>query len=291
MTLTTMMASYQAEFERIQQLGELPTFASKEHIQNELIPGTILSAVLVSILFVVSQVGVKRLTPKGTATFINDSAYLITTLVVNMACGIMGVYYYMQIEEADPSVDTMVLGSRIIVPLACLQVGKNIWAFPIGLTLFDETPAMLAHHVSVILVVTTSAVMTTGFGYFGPILFGILEWSSVPYAVMTFFKLNPAYIKSYSGVYSLVRFIFAIVFLYVRWYLTLPAMWSMLRLVGFRVYTLYEEGAPSTIAFFLLGFTWIATLFLAVLQVFWGVLIVKGVVKTVVKPKKKPKTA
>lgn len=284
------MAAYREEFNRIVELDELPSFVSWERMKNDLIPATALSTIIVSILFVVSIAFVKRIAPKGDAKSTNDSAYLITTLLSNLALGIMGIYYYMKVEEDDPSVDTMVLGTSIIFPMACFQIGKNIWAFPIGLTMFDETPAMLAHHASVILVVTTSVVMTTGFTYFGPILFGLLEWSSIPYAFMTFFKLNPEYIKKYSTTYSNIRISFAVIFLYVRWYLTLPAMWSMLRLVGMRVYTLYgniqEEPAP----FFLLGFTWFATLFLAVLQVFWGVLIIKGMVHATLKPKKKPKT-
>ena len=275
--------TYQEEYDRIKEIQEqYPMFVEWSHVKNELIPYIALSAVVVTAVFMVSMFFVRRFLPASEAKVIYKSAYQITNLLVNTALGVLGFYYYHYVCESNPSFEDLAIGYREVFPMACAQIGYQIWAIPVGLTLVGESPAMIGHHFSVILITSMTAIFTMGFSWFQPFMFGILELSSVPLAVMNAFKDNPEYIKKYPKTYLAVRIIFSFTFLYIRWYMYFPLKFDFLRLFGMTVIT-----HRSAFAIVYTGMAWLGSSFLCVLQTMWGFLIIKGIVKKIFgKPKK-----
>jgi hypothetical protein len=281
------MMTYREELEHITELlNSHPTFVSKEHIENELLPGTVIAAVIVTAIFALAMFGVKKAAPNCDNNFLYKASYQITNLVVNASLGVLGAYYFSTLCGSDDSLDEWVLGYKAIYPMACAQLGYNLWAIPVGIFLVKESPAMLGHHISVIVVTSMSAFFTLGYNWFAPFMFGILELSSVPLAIMNSFKENPEYIKKYPSAYTAIRIIFAFTFLYIRWHLYLPLKYDFLRTFGMAVLN-----HPSTFARWYCGAAWIASFFLLILQLLWGFMIVKGLIKLALPGKKKKKKA
>jgi hypothetical protein len=280
------MATYHEEFERMKELHELPTFVPKEHIENDIIPGTVLATILITLLFLVYCTLGRFIASKKQAKVVYETSYHLTNMTVNVMLGALGIYYFIHVLDPNPSVDQLVLGYRSIYPLACLQLGKNFWSLPLATTIGNESLSKIAHHIAVVLVVLASSCFTTGFNYFGPFLFGMLELSSVPLAIIVLFKEHPEYIKKYPKKYSLARMVFALSFLYIRWYLYLPIKWVILRLVAFRAYVFYESG--QYVIFGMATLTWLAAFFIVVLQVYWGILIINSVLKFASKKQQQP---
>lgn len=175
-----MLDQYRAEFDRMRELvDELPTFVPTEHIQQELIQGTIYVTILNTAFFVVcvfimhkKYASKKATLTKDDKTTIYETSYLITTATFNLILGIMGAYLYITVMEHPGDVDVWILGYRAMYPLSCIQLAKNLFAVPVGLTLIHEKVEMLYHHVCVLFVVCVAASFTAGFTYFSPIVFG-----------------------------------------------------------------------------------------------------------------------
>ena len=262
-----------------------PEFVEWDHVRNDLIPAVAGSTVIVTIVFALASIAIRRLSPLQDAKVIYKAAYNVTNLLVNAALGVVGLYYNYFVIDSNLPLVMRVLGNRAVFPMTCAQFGYNLWAIPIGLTLVGESPAMLCHHVAVLLVTSVSAIFTTGHRWYVPFMYGVLELSSVPLAVMNAFKDNPEYIKKHPSIFTGIRCVFAFSFLYIRWYLYLPLKYDFLRSFGFTVIT-----HQSAFAIVLTGLTWFASFFLLVLQLMWGVLIVKGLVKALMgKPKTRMK--
>jgi hypothetical protein len=280
------MATYREEYELIKAMNENhPVLVEWDHVRNDLIPAVALSAFIITCVYTLASITIRRLAPEQSATVIYKSAYNVTNLLVNATLGVMGLYYYYFVIDSNLPVVMRVLGNRAVFPMTCAQFGYNLWAIPVGLTFVGESPAMLGHHVAVLFVTSVSATFTVGHRWYVPFMYGILELSSVPLAVMNAFKDNPEYIKKYPSTYLFIRCCFAVCFLYIRWYLYLPMKYDFLRTYGFTTIT-----HQSILAVVINGLTWCASFFLLLLQLMWGVLIIKGLVKTVVgKPKKRIK--
>jgi len=111
--------------------------------------------------------------------------------------------------------------------------------------------------------------------------FGMMELSSVPLAVMNAFKDNPELNQRFPSVFLRSRALFAVTFLFIRWYMVFPPMIEFLRLLGFSTYS-YPSVALKGYHFFV----WVFAHFLALLQIFWGSLIIRGIVNIVLSKKK-----
>ncbi len=276
------MTTYQDEYEIIKAMHEShPTFVEWDHVRNDLIPAVARSAFVITLVYALTAIAIRRLTSEGSSSKIFKSAYNVTNLLVNATLGVMGLYYNHYVIDSNLPLENRVLGYRAVFTMTCVQFGYNLWAIPVGLVLVNESPAMLGHHVAVLFVTSVSALFTTGHRWYVPFMYGILELSSVPLAIMNAFKDNPEYIKKYPSAYACIRYIFAFSFLYIRWYLYLPLKYDFLRSFGFTVIT---HRTPFAIV--VTGLTWCASFFLLLLQLLWGCLIIKGVVKG---PKGKPK--
>jgi len=211
------------------------------------------------------------------------SAYQFTNLCVNAVLGGLGLYYFLRLPS-EPTLEEKIVGHNEFYPIVCLQIGFQLWAIPVGMFYVDESPAMILHHVSVVVVGCMAGFTSFGFRYFTPFMFGMLEMSSVPLAIMNTFKDNPKLIERYPLFYTVIRLVFAIMFLTIRWYMLMPRKYDYLRLnllaimsspsVGFRIYYC---------------FCWLSAFFLMILQIFWGSLIIKGLAKMVFVKEQKTK--
>ena len=262
-----------------------PLFVEWDHVRNDMIPAVAVSTAMITLVYALASIAIKRLSPMQDAKVIYKAAYNVTNLLVNATLGVIGLYYDYFVIDSNLPLVMRVLGNREVFPMTCAQFGYNLWAIPVGLILVRESPAMLCHHIAVLFVTSVSAFFTTGHRWYVPFMYGVLELSSVPLAVMNAFKDNPEYIKKYPIVFTVIRWMFALSFLYIRWYLYLPLKYDFLRSFGFTVIT-----HQSTFAIVVTGLTWFASFFLLVLQLMWGLLIVKGLVKAILgKPKKRMK--
>ena len=277
------MTTYREEYERIIKIHkQYPTFVEWDTVRDDMLPVIALSFAAVTGVFILAIFAIRRLSPRSDAKFVCTTAYQITNFVVNGTLGVLGLYYFNYVLQSNPTIETRVLGDRAVFPMPCIQFGYNLWALPVGLTLVGESTAMLLHHVAVLLASTMSALVTTGHSWYSPFMYGILELSSVPLAIMNAFKNNPHYIQKYPATYTSIRYIFAFSFLYIRWYLYLPLKYDLLRTLCF---TVMSHQSTPVIAF--MGLTWCASFFLCLLQLMWGFLILKGIFKPFLGRRKK----
>lgn len=275
--------TYREEYEHLKLLHEeLPHYVSQEHIMNDLLPTTALAVAIITVVFVVSIFAVKAIFRLQAINY--SAAYQVTNFLVNLSFGIMGIMYFRQ-NPADPSLRDLVVGETFVYPLGCAQLGYNLWAIPVGYFVVNETPMMLGHHAAVIVVAGMALFLPLGYRYYAPFMFGILETSSVPLALVNAFKDNPEYIKKYPTVYTVLRFTFLFSFIYVRWWLYLPIKATYLRQSGMGVVLNAKENLWFLTAY--TGIVWIASLFVCLLQVWWGSLILKALVKFITKKEDK----
>ena len=133
---------------------------------------------------------------------------------------------------------------------------------------------MLFHHVAVIFSSVLSGFFSLGFRYYIPFFLGIFELSSIPLAIVNLFKDNPSLAKAYPRINLICRLAFALSFLAIRWYMDLFRMPIYLR-DNFIVFYTLEIGFTK----FYLLFQFLAAAFLTFLQIYWGLLVSKGMYK------------
>jgi hypothetical protein len=103
-----------------------------------------------------------------------------------------------------------------------------------------------------------------------------MELSSLPLSVMNSFKDHPEWIKRYPGAYHLSRVVFAISFLVIRVWMCFSRWTPFLRDNFVFLYTA-ELGYHKLY----LTVQWSLAVFLQYLQLYWGFLILKGIVKLI----------
>lgn len=267
------------EYSRIAELHKLPLFLPTDHLKTRVFPAIALVVMILTILFNVYYVLVDRHDPTHTTAAKQKASYQLTNFSVNLVLGLMGLYHFLFTLEKESvvSLEQQVVGQDYLYPLAALQIGFQIWALPVGF-LVKESPSMLAHHVAVILVSSMAGFLTMGFRYWAPFFFGMIELSSLPLAIMNTFKDKPHWIEKYPGVYSLVRIVFAASFLTLRWVMYYPRKFLFLRHCMWAVMSSDSRFYRGFVAY-----VWVASFFIASLQLYWGYLILKSVLF----PKKK----
>mmetsp|Transcript_40 Transcript_40/g.58 ORF Transcript_40/g.58 Transcript_40/m.58 type:complete len:283 (+) Transcript_40:112-960(+) len=279
------MPTLAEEYEIIKGLLETnPTWKNTDDLRQTVYPQIIISMLGITAFFLLAITVVKINTLKSVENrekFMYKTSYQATNFVVNMVLSILGSYFYLTTVENlhDATVQEKALGYDGIYLLSYIQLGYNLWAIPVGRFLVNESSMMLLHHVAVIACATTCSMTSVGFGYYTPFMFGVLEISSTPLSIMNAFKDNPWLIQKYPGFYSNIRLVFAVCFLFIRWYLFFPIMLDFLRLIGMAV--ILFQG--SLIVKALLTVTWVGSAFVLFLQAFWGSIIVKGLMKGAVK--------
>lgn len=269
------------DYDRVASLHGETYMLPWDHISTNVIPGLVFVTVSLTLLFNV-HLGIqasKSLDVKQQ----RKSAYQFTNLCVNAVLGGLGVYYFMKLPS-DLTIEEQIIGFDEFYPLSCLQIGFQLWAIPVGLFYVDESPAMIMHHVSVVIVGFMAGFTHFGFRFFTPFMFGMLELSSVPLAIMNTFKDNPKLIERYPKFYSVIRVLFAIMFLTIRWCMLAPRKYNYLRLNALAI--LSSPNIGFTLYY---SFCWLSAFFLMILQIYWGVLIIKGLTKMFFNTKEKVK--
>lgn len=273
---------YQEEYNEIKNLyAELPKWVDETHIRQDLIPTIGAAAIIITIVFGFNTLLLKRRRENLQNPY--KAAYQLTNLMVNFTLGVLGVYFHYKTRVYDISelpMTDLAVGNLEVYPVASLQFGYNLWAIPVGLFVVQESPVMILHHVSVIVTSFMTLFLPLGYRYFAPFMFGILEISSVPLAVMNAFKDHAALRDGYPQAFKIIRVVFAVTFLYVRWYLYLPIKYDYLRLYGMGVLCTPRKSSPWLIYY--TSIVWLASFFLLILQLFWGIKISKALVKIII---------
>ena len=211
-------------------------------------------------------------------------AYQVTNLCTNLGLGLFGLYYEFTLWSSPREISTQetVQGFNHLVYFSAWQLGYQLWAIPLGMFYVNEALPMLAHHFTVVVVSCMSGFLVNGFRFWTPFFYGLIELSSVPLAVMNTFKENPHLIGQYPSLYSTIRLVFAITFLYVRIVLFVPRKYMFLR--DHMLLFTASDILPYKI---FMSAVWISAFLLLLLQLFWATLIVKGLF-VMRRSKKKP---
>jgi len=279
-----MMDAIKAEWiqlvEEASKLCELPTFLPAKFIWETLIPRVVYTAIALLIIFFLvlksfDRVAAGKVDPANKYKV----CYQFTNFCFNVCIGCVGLYLEYGFLAKQPIYHARSMNKvagleyELYLP-AALQLGYQIFAIPIGIYFKTETPTMLLHHVAVIFCSVLSGFFSLGFRYYIPFFLGIFELSSIPLAVVNLFKDNPSLAKAYPRINLFCRLSFALSFLAIRWYMDLFRMPIYLRDNFIMFYTL-EIGFAK----FYLLFQFLAAAFLTFLQIYWGLLVSKGMIK------------
>jgi hypothetical protein len=288
--MSTLFPKYDADlFHEIHQVSTfLPAEENKESLRCILyviVAITILHLVLLQAVKSWKRSGaVKEETAdeKQTASLAAwKASYQITNLLVNLTLGCLGFYYQTHIPWlGSESIMNKIVGYEHVKLFAIGQVGYQLWALPIGIFFVGETKGMLIHHVAVVCVGSVSTFVHSGFRYYTPYFYGIIEISSVPLSIMNSFKNNKHWIKAYPEMYNAVRLVFALSFLVVRVVLWTPIYWNFFALASMLLYSSDVTSTKVILTLFNLS-----SLILTMLQYFWASKIIAAMVKGA--PKKK----
>ena len=202
------------------------------------------------------------------------TAYQITNLLVNLGLGLLGIYHYNYTvtKPSDTPTSQRVEGWEDMSAFAELQIAYELWATPVGVFLVNEHGAMLFHHVCVIVVGSMSAFFTNGFRYFTPFFYGLIEISSVPLAAMNAFKGNPELAQRYPLANQLIRLVFAVSFLTVRFFMWMPNIVRYLHVAAMLGFTCRSTKCTVGCAL-----SWWSAIGLTCLQLLWSYKIVQGI--------------
>eukprot|EP00573_Skeletonema_grethae_P003276 CAMPEP_0201689574 /NCGR_PEP_ID=MMETSP0578-20130828/3146_1 /ASSEMBLY_ACC=CAM_ASM_000663 /TAXON_ID=267565 /ORGANISM="Skeletonema grethea, Strain CCMP 1804" /LENGTH=315 /DNA_ID=CAMNT_0048174259 /DNA_START=150 /DNA_END=1097 /DNA_ORIENTATION=- len=287
-------------------------------------------AILIGVTCLVAQIFLtllldKRVFPRKWHGPWNDLPGFTAHQLISLPLMCILTYYGMRDWYLDPNNDVgndtsydRVFGTTNLndIPLAIGSGAILIWDTPTSLLVPAlQDPLMLFHHVGMFLVASTMSGAFSGgqmIGYYyACYYFGVIEVSSIPLSYVDVFHpkykyyfewLNdeksgnrPMMKKVVHGLNEFCRISFAIAFLifrgvyfpYVAFQSTIPDLW----------YAYHDEtkavpdGVPMWTGYFLIGFV---TLF-ALLQFYWGTLVLKQIYKVVIpgdngKKKSKKKT-
>lgn len=254
--------------------GDPPLFLNADIIQRSVIPFAAAVVVTLSLVYVTAYYLVVDhlfFVPHNDSAKKRKVSYQLTNALTNLCFGLAGLYYECTLPKNLPVEET----ARGFVPLvyfSAAQLGYQFWAIPLGIFYTGEHWPMIVHHFTVIVVSCMSGFLSSGFRYWTPFFYGLIELSSVPLAVMNCFKDNPILIKRYPTQYRYIRYLFAASFLYIRIVMFVPREYTFLRdqflLFSTRSILLYQ---------IFMGAVWLCAFILLLLQMFWASLILKGI--------------
>jgi hypothetical protein len=275
------------EYTRIEALHRLPIYVYSTHPNfgfHEMLPSLLWSTIYIWSIFVTSFL-------LGTFVFYRDvtrvqnqqGAHKVTHFLGNVSITWLGCYYFFWRLPKDATMEEKMVGFLDIYPLLCLQISKQLWALVIGILLErKERRINYFHHSGVAFVSFFLMSFTIGLRYFLPFMLGIMETSSLVLAVIEAMKAYPQQgCQRFPQLYMALQVVFALLFLYIRCYLFLPQAYTFLRWSFWALLSV----PPGNVSFLMLSLAWAvwaAGCFLIVLQAFWGILIVKKLIRDVV---------
>ena len=285
-----MLHHLQNEWQRlvndISQVHQEPIFVSADVIKGRLLPSIVIIAILLTILYIASfSIVHKFVSPDVSAKRKSKVCYQITNICFNVVIGSVGVYleYWvlptLSVDESS-RVGKIIGHEKELFMVSALQLGYQLWAIPIGVFYVGESTEMILHHLAVVVSGFTSGFLSIGFRYYCPFFYGIMELSSLPLSVMNSFKDNPEWIEKYPKAYELSRAIFAISFLTIR-NVMCASRWPWFLRDNAIVFYTKEMGLYKIFMFVQVSLAF----FLAYLQLLWGSIIIRNILKTFVTSK------
>jgi len=288
--LETLRLEWQRLSELLSKYHDEPIFLPKDYITGKMLPSVFTVAVACTLIYALSLHFASRfIDEKSDSTRKAKIGYQITNSVFNLCVGLLGLYIEYWVLPSHPISNAPVVERAVGLAdetywLSALQLGYQVWAIPVGLFQVHESVEMILHHFAVVVSTSMSGFMTIGFRYYISFFYGVMELSSLPLSAMNAFKEHPEFAKKVPKGLRLSRTVFAISFLWIRVFLC-AYKWPLFLRDNFIILCTREMGAFK---FFLLV-QWSLAAFLAYLQLFWGTLIVKGVVKMILGKEKKKK--
>lgn len=276
----------QSVIAEIEPLAKGPIHLPPEHANERVFPAIAATMAACSVIFVLCLPLANRVfadiedKKEATATK-RQLCYQITNMCTNACLGVLGLYFEYTRLPKNPTMAEKIQGQEDFYIFSSIQIGYQLWSVIMGTVFIQETVQMLFHHVSVICVGSMSGFLNNGFRYWTPYFFGIFEISSVPLGLMNTFKENKAWMEAYPKAYGNIRIVFAASFLTIRIFMLIPRL-VYLRDVFLVPYLMDPEHWGYRIFLFMV---WLSSSFLFMLQIYWGHLIVMGIVKHV-RPKK-----
>lgn len=202
-----------------------------------------------------------------------QNSYQATNLCVNLTLGIYGAYTWLVVVPAMSTIPPThkIIGFQEFIPFSAAQLGYNLWSLPMGLVT-GESKVMLGHHVAAFFVAYTASFLNCGYRYYSPFFLGFFELSSVPLAIMNFFKNNKELANKYSPIsFTTAKVSFAVLYLLIRVILGTPQMYDNVRIASILLCTCESNYCKFSVGIFITcGY------FLALLQFLWGFKVVKG---------------
>jgi hypothetical protein len=288
-----VIASHTEEYHGMKALHEIPQYVhltNPDFVTQNLIPGLLQSIVYIWGIFIGCIIIGRFLYPKASKLENQIGAHKMTHFLGNVSISLMGLYFYMKLPASpnNLSVKELTTGFTEVYPLPCLQVAKQSWALLIGLIMGKKERIInYTHHLAVTVVSVCLMCLTIGFRYHVPFILGVMETTSIFLAGIEAMRDYPEQgSRRYPGLYIALQVLFALSFLYVRCYLFLPQAWLFLRLGFFALHSIDHPMWLPTLWF--AWFSWTAGCFLVLLQAYWGVLIVKKLVRDIFFRKLRP---
>lgn len=283
-----LTTEWQRLTDTISEVHNEPLFVSEEIIKGRLLPCIAVVAMILSAIYCFSFKFVDKIVPASSSAVTKSKiCYQITNTVFNVAVGCVGIYLeYWVLPTLDldknSTVDYIIGHEKELYLVSAMQLGYQLYAIPVGVFYVNESTEMIMHHFAVVISSLMSGFLCIGFRYYTPFFYGVMELSSLPLSAMNTFKDNPDWIKKYPTTYASIRGVFALSFLAIRNVMCASRYPWFLRDNFVVVYT-KEWGIYK-------GFMCLQcslAFFLAFLQLFWGSLILQGILKLFIPGKKK----
>ncbi len=218
-------------------------------------------------------------------------SYQVTNFLVNLSFGLYGFITCIQNEglvfskiSEGGGISQHVFGYESYYLFCAFQVGYNLWSLPVGILFVNEPPSMITHHISVIIICSLTATSHFGFRIHAPFFLGMFEVSSVPLAIMNYLKDHHDWtMKNCKRLFAIMKVMFALMFFTIRIFLGTGHMHHVIRAAFWATFqfswdeTSYNSRTLRT----WVGFVLVAQIFMALLQYWWGYLILKTLARIV----------
>lgn len=279
--------------EIFEPLAKGPIHLPPAHTNDRVVPTVVVTMIVATIIYLSSFLWANQVFPASAASADSSSSttattttkevtasrrrlcYQITNISINGFLGLMGCYFEYVLLPKNPTMEQKVQGNEDYYVFGAVQIGYQLWSLFVGTIFVDERVEMIFHHMAVITVAGMSVFFNNGFRYWTPYFFGIFELSSVPLGLMNSFKDNKAWMEAYPKVYGNLRITFAATFLTIRLLMLVPRL-VYLRDCFMIPYLMDQEDFGYRMYLFMV---WASSCFLFLLQLYWGYLIISGIVK------------
>lgn len=131
--------------DQIQALSGDPIFLPAEYLKEVIIPGILISFIVIAMMYVVSATATASAFPELQLLQRRKIAYRITNFFVNLILGAAGWYYeyYSDVMPEKVGPEQSIRGFHELHPLSTFQIAYQLWAIPIGHFHVHESTSML----------------------------------------------------------------------------------------------------------------------------------------------------